>query len=73
MRFEAGDVTIVVAGQEVAGVYRTYAEVESGEVLALVGSEGYLEIAVREGSAARRLGLRPGDAVTLHIQRTEDK
>ena len=62
-----------MAGQEIASVHRTYAEIESGEVLALVGSEGYLEIAVRESSAARRLGLNPGDTVTLHIQRTEDK
>ncbi len=67
-RFEAGDVTIVVGGQEIAGVHRAYAEVEPGEVLALVGSEGHLEIAVREGNAAERLGLRPGDTVALRLQ-----
>jgi len=48
-------------------VYRTYAEVEPGETLALVGSEAHLEIAVREGNAAQRLGLRPGDAVVLRL------
>lgn len=67
-RFAASESAIIVAGQEIAGVHRTYAEVEPSEVLALVGSKGYLEIAVREGNAARRLGLRPGDAVTLRIQ-----
>lgn len=71
--FRADRTTVVAAGQEIAGVHRTYAEVEAGQTLILVGSDGYLEIAVREGSAARRLGLDPGDTVTLHIQRTEDK
>jgi len=61
----AGEATVVAAGQEIAGVYRTYAEVEPGGTLALVGSGGYLEIAVREGSAVQRLGLRPGDSVVL--------
>lgn len=37
---------------------RTYADVEVGEMVALVGSSGRLEIAVREGSAAERLALR---------------
>ena len=63
--FRVEGTTVTVAGQELTGVHRTYAEVETGEVLALVGSEGHLEIAVREGSAARKLGLRPGDPVTL--------
>jgi S-adenosyl-L-methionine hydrolase (adenosine-forming) len=42
-----------------------YAEAAPGELLALVDSYGAIEIAVREGSAAGRLGLRPGDCVTL--------
>jgi S-adenosylmethionine hydrolase len=49
-------------------VRRTYAEVERGQVLALVGSTGHLEIAVREGDAAQTLGLRPGDAVALYVR-----
>nr|HID14667.1 hypothetical protein [Anaerolineae bacterium] len=68
VRFEASEATIVVAGREITGVHHTYAEVGHGKVLALVGSEGHLEIAVREGSAARKLGLRPGDAVVLRLR-----
>ncbi|MFQ6100182.1 MAG: S-adenosyl-l-methionine hydroxide adenosyltransferase family protein [Anaerolineae bacterium] len=68
MRFKVGEATVVMAGQEIAGVDRTYAEVEPGETLALVGSEGHLEIAVREGNAAKRLGLHPGDVVTLRLR-----
>jgi S-adenosylmethionine hydrolase len=65
VRFRAAGATVTVAGQEIAGVHRTYAKVAAGETLALVGSEGHLEIAVREGSAAQRLGLHPGDTVIL--------
>ena len=68
VRFKADGATVVVAGREIAGVRHTYAEVAPGEVLALVGSEGHLEIAVREGSAARRLGLRSGDRVVLRLR-----
>jgi len=67
VRFRADEVSVVVVGQEIGGVYHTYAEVEPGETLALVGSEAHLEIAVREGNAAQRLGLRPGDAVMLRL------
>ena len=68
VHFRAGGAAVVVAGQEIAGVHRTYADVATGEALALVGSEGHLEVAVREGRAARSLGLRPGDAVVLRLR-----
>jgi hypothetical protein len=45
------------------GLRRTYGEVARGEPLVLVGSTGYLEIAVREGSAAAALGLQVGGEV----------
>jgi hypothetical protein len=64
-RFQADRALVMVGGREIPGLHRTYAEVAPGEVLALVGSEGHLEIAVREGSGADRLGLQPGDPVEL--------
>jgi S-adenosylmethionine hydrolase len=42
---------------------QTYADVAPGTVIALCGSTGLIEIAVREGSAARELGLRRGSSV----------
>ena len=42
-----------------------YADVAPGEGLALVDSFGSLEIAVRDGDAAARYGLRRGDRVNL--------
>ena len=44
---------------------RTYADVAPGEPMALVGSSGLVEIAVRDGSAAARLELRRGSSVVL--------
>ncbi len=46
-------------------IRRTYAEVAPGHPLALVGSHGYLEIAVREGSASEVLGVGRGAPVTV--------
>lgn len=68
VRVKTSEVVVVVGGREISGVHRTYAEVESGEALALVGSQAHLEIAVREGNAALELGLHPGDVVTLRLR-----
>ncbi len=46
-------------------IHRTYAEVDPGRKLVVVGSSGRLEIAIRDGSAARRMELRAGDGVTV--------
>ena len=44
---------------------RTFGDGAPGELLALVGSSGRMEIAVREGSAARELGIRRGTPVAV--------
>jgi S-adenosylmethionine hydrolase len=44
---------------------RTYADAAAGDLVALVGSGGLLEIAVVGGSAARRLGLAVGAPLTV--------
>ena len=51
-------------GEEISLV-RSYDSVPEGALLAIVGSSGFLELSVREGSAAERLGIEPGDAVVL--------
>lgn len=55
------------AGADLGRLKRTYADVGIGEPLALIGSSDLLEIAVREGSAAARFGLRVGDPVTASL------
>jgi hypothetical protein len=57
-RVEIGDTVI-------EGICKTYAEAEHGALLALVGSSGYLELAVRDGNAAERLGVKVGDEVRV--------
>lgn len=65
VRFQADEASVAVADLSISPIHHTYAEVEPGDVLALVGSGGHLEVAAREGSAASKLGLRPGDPVAL--------
>jgi S-adenosylmethionine hydrolase len=55
---------VIVAGRTVP-LGRTYADAASGAPLALVGSSGLVEIAVRDGSAAVQLGLGRGSEVVL--------
>jgi len=59
-----GDAIVEFAGHRLP-LRRTYADVERGEVVALVGSSGRVEIAVREGSAAAALGIARGARVVL--------
>jgi len=56
----------VTAGTAVLrGLADTYGDVERGAPLALIGSAGFLELSVREGSAAARFGLSGGDEVAV--------
>jgi len=52
-----------VAGTDVGSLRRTFGDVERGTLVALVGSGGTVEIAVRDGSAARLLGVGVGAEV----------
>jgi S-adenosylmethionine hydrolase len=56
------DVSVEVQGNSLT-LQRAYGNVNPGALLALEGSNGYLEIAVREGSAAERLGIGVGATV----------
>ncbi|MBX6422493.1 S-adenosyl-l-methionine hydroxide adenosyltransferase family protein [Thermosulfurimonas sp. F29] len=53
-----GSFRVEVEGRRVP-LARTYAEVPEGEPLALIGSDGFLEIAVNRGSAAELFGEDP--------------
>ena len=57
--------TLEIAGRTIV-VRRTYADVPAGEVIALVGSIGFVEVAVRDGNAARVLQVARGAPVLLH-------
>ncbi len=50
----------------VSELSRTFADVGLGAPLALIGSSGTVELAIRNGSAAARFGLQRGDWVELY-------
>ncbi len=58
---------ISIAGHAVARIADSYSQVQPGEILALIGSHGNLEIAQRDGSAAAKLNISVGTPVTVHF------
>lgn len=56
-----------VRQHRIARLALNYAETEIGEVFAIVGSSGYLEISANQDSAARKLGCGAGAPVELKI------
>lgn len=63
-RFLSGSTGVFLGGERVP-TGRTYGEVDPGHTLALVNSDGFLEIAVRNGSAAESLGVGVGGVVEI--------
>ena len=55
------------AGQEILGPSPSYASAQPGELIALIGSNGTLEIAVRDGSAAALLRARSGEPIQARL------
>ncbi|MBA3553411.1 MAG: SAM-dependent chlorinase/fluorinase [Gemmatimonadales bacterium] len=56
-----------VEGLDIGPLRRTYGDVPTGGLLAYVGSGGAVEIAVRNGSAARRLGMGVGARIRARL------
>ncbi len=59
--------TIEVEGVDVGKLHRTFGDVATGALLAYAGSGGQIEIAVRDGSAARRLGIGVGGKIRARL------
>jgi S-adenosyl-L-methionine hydrolase (adenosine-forming) len=56
---------IVVGSREVTEIRQAYAEGEPGEVFAILGSMGFLEIAANRGAAAQLAGVSKGNEVSI--------
>lgn len=56
---------VLVVGDRRLALARAYGDVDDGSLVALTGSSGLVEIALRNGSAAAQLGLTRGSAVVL--------
>ena len=59
--------TVEVEDLDLGPLKRTFEDVSNGGLLAYVGSDGAVEIAVRNGSAARRLGVGVGGRVRAKL------
>ena len=59
--------TISFRGEEISTIKESYSDVPVGEILALFGSNGHLEIAMNNGTASSLLGLNPDDPVRVEF------
>jgi len=58
-----GNVIVQAAAQQIQGITRYYEQKEG--LMAIIGSSGYLEISLRDGSAADFLGMIVGDEIKV--------
>ena len=54
-------------GRSSASIARTYSKIHGDQLGIILGSQGYVEIAMRESSAAARLGLKPLSQVEIRF------
>lgn len=64
---QADQVTITAGSVILKGIHRTYSTGKLGEPLALVDSNGFLEIAINQGHAANRLNIPITTQVIIQI------
>lgn len=69
MLTERRHVLVRIGQRRIRGVRQSYSQAKPGELLALIGSTGCLEISVNLGSAAKTLGLGKGAVVEVARQR----
>jgi S-adenosylmethionine hydrolase len=58
---------IRVGRKSIFGLKKGYSEGKKGELIALLGSNGFLEISLREGNAQKTLKAERGDPITIKI------
>jgi S-adenosyl-L-methionine hydrolase (adenosine-forming) len=59
---------VVCGGVDTGRVVRTYSDVSDGELAAMFGSGDLLEISLRQGNAAERLGADVGSRVVVQLR-----
>ncbi len=58
---------ILVGKAEITKINETYSQGAPGDVFAIIGSTGYLELAVNRGAASKTLGVERGADVGVLI------
>jgi len=64
---EVQSFSIRIGNRVINGLKKAYCEAKKGEVMALIGSGGFLEVSVREGSARKKLGVERGDKINVIV------
>ncbi len=64
---ERRDFALMLGGREIRALARNYAEYPPGELFLLVGSGGYIEVSMNQGSAAKETGCASGGPVELMV------
>jgi S-adenosylmethionine hydrolase len=68
-RFIKGRLFAIRAGRKtIRGLKKGYWEAKKGELIALLGSGGFLEISAREGSAQKMLKVKKGDPILIRTK-----
>lgn len=58
---------LTIGRSKVRRMVDSYAEANAGELVAIVGSSGYLEVSVKQGSAAEKIACRAGSACQIRV------
>ncbi len=65
----SGDVSLVAGNLRIEGLSTVYADKQAGDLIALVDSQGFVEIAVVDGDAAALTGIGAGGEITATRRR----
>ena len=63
--FDSGKAELQIGGRTIKGIRKTFGEAETGELIALYGTAGYIIVAVANGNAFQLLKPKVGDKVKL--------
>jgi len=64
---ESGKIKLRAGAKTIEKFVLTFGQGAPGEPIALIGSSGFLEIAINKGNAARTLGVARGGEVNLEL------
>ncbi len=69
LRLSAASASVTIHSHSIHGISRAYHEAPLGAALALIDSNGFLEIGANQGNAADLLDVEQGDKVMLRLTR----
>ncbi|MDR4505590.1 MAG: SAM-dependent chlorinase/fluorinase [Candidatus Scalindua sp.] len=68
MQVKSQKLSIIAGEKRIDKISTSYTDVKEKEVLAIIGSTGFLEISVNQGNAENILALQKGDKLILGVQ-----